>query len=442
MKSITNNITIALLTYSAMAYPSLLSSDEMKSFIIGSDRIDTIQLAVPNQMAMLHGSASCGYQACFNGLKIRDILLNAANREELFKNLRYDLLERTAQFCGKNSPWRSHIIFRRSLRKIQELVRDKLDLSFKDAQADETQRNLLLNQRIPIAGKLARKHAKLNGTEVACTMSAADISETLRQHLEERVKNAAEQKDDPLCQQNLAVYQKLLENLSTLIAFKDLSIKAPAHDDGNWIDSQEIEDMLTNVVHDSMDNFFIVGNNGFGAEDRLSNDEVIKAKAFTDFAEKFQQDDGSLTGIFLVYIKQLTSTPKPIDVSNEQHTYSEATASANDGHWICMVAHKIGNQRQYVLADSLLNCSRLDHYRIKEVRSLLNGIAYTDREFNDWKNSCRPPQSINPTYVQAFVGCALTALAYYVIKTYRSKSKKTTLRSPESLEHDVAIAAC
>ena len=70
----TSVCSLAPLAASSGPKNKLLSRGKLAEYIAHDNGSDTIQLSVPDQRPMPNGGTSCGYQALFNGLAIRNLL--------------------------------------------------------------------------------------------------------------------------------------------------------------------------------------------------------------------------------------------------------------------------------------------------------------------------------------------------------------------------------
>lgn len=236
---------------------------------------------------------------------------------------------------------------------------------------------------------------------------------------------------------------------------------------GDWIESIELQGILRDCAQVDLSTAFITGNNVLQPDIPLSEDPLLNTSDdFTNFLFAFRDDKGSATATFYVYLKGLSAKSTKIspDESNIA-TLKNTMCTYNHGHWICMVAHRVGNVRQFIIADSADNTSRVEHYRIKELKALLlEGPAYAteaDGRFAQWIADARPAaptveslfaslQNSGPYkfaqehpfssgIICSFIACCL---AKFLIDTYNKRSDKTPYRSPESkgVSDTIAIA--
>lgn len=465
------------ITYSGVISPSLLTREELKGYIAHDNGDDILQLVVPSQFGMTNGGASCGYQAAFNGSAIHEILQKSPQRSELLKALQ-TVEARDAAFCKTESPWRSQIRVRRCLPHLKKMLEAQIGLSFKNARAipksphtprakvhklnddmevifpddqhqiDTDLRTLLWSHSKDILLPLTARYAVMQDGVVKCTIPASEIKESMK-HRIETVMRSLEKKE------RLPLYEQLLENLDKFIDYKDFSGTIAPEDIANWIDSEELKAVL-DMHQPNTANIFITGNNGRDPEDPLSEDiGLLTSPEYLAFAAQFQDDVSNCTGIFCLYIKGLQAQQTTMATQNEQEFTAQATSASDNGHWICMVAHKVGNQRQYIIADSASNTPRIDYYRVKEVKALLERSGYSEDEFNAWKNACRPksmssffnqflghtaPQFVqkNPFSSGLIGGVMASLLVHYLVQIYRAKDQVGVYRSSDKLhEHDI-----
>jgi hypothetical protein len=227
--------------------------------------------------------------------------------------------------------------------------------------------------------------------------------------------------------------------------------------DGNWIESIQLHSLLRDCARVDLSTAFITGNNVLQPDIPLSQDPLLyTSDEFANFVFAFRDDQGSATATFYVYLKGL-SAKSTIISPNESNmvTLKNTMSSYNHGHWICMVAHRVGNERQFIIADSADNTSRVEHYRIKELRALLlEGPDYAteaDGRFAKWIAEARPAGPIAEKLFGSFqnstpykfsqehpfssaIICSFVAcyLAKFLVETYKNRADKTTYRSPEN----------
>ncbi len=400
-------------SFAGMVDAFFLEREQLKDFIVHDNGDDIIQLSVPSQFKRQNGDASCGYEAIFNGCAIRNILYVAAgDRLDALTSLKEDEDERDRTFGSKESPWRQAIAIKREQKKAQEALEEQIGFMFKGVAICLSKERLpkqfryrtLLNKKVlqfPLASSpeeqafwdalwqetcnvardLSCAHRELKENELAYTISADEIQQQFLVRLQGRVDNPETEKQ--------AMYAALNNEakLAEFIEFDEAAVRVPLNDVGNWLESDEIEYVLREGAKDDMISTFILGGT-LCTDKPLTKDKLVKkSDIYKSFISDFQKDGiRNQTGIFLIYTCPLGATPEKdySDMSNKDATES-ATQSNSHGHWICVVAHKVGAKRQLIIANSLANSSYIDHYRVKELRCLLQGVDYeSDGTFHQW----------------------------------------------------------
>ncbi len=239
-------------------------------------------------------------------------------------------------------------------------------------------KNALTNELGTIAHRLLSVHSTGQQNSVTCTVSMEQLLLAARERVAER--------QAPLRYDDCGNY--FIDNGPITVQVSTATI------DTNWITGDEILNIISSDK-DKGSHIFMCGRIE-GSTTPLTMDPLLEEKEFKEFLKKFRDNQSDCTGRFLVYTQDRSIFEKILprfvtnffsDVgtwlsspsSSEQpsgEAYSEwrtAQASANDGHWYTVVANKIGNQRQYVIVDSLNNTSRFTDKRFLELKQILEG---------------------------------------------------------------------
>ncbi len=479
-------ISLTLSVYVGLIEAVPLSREELKGFIAYDNGTDTIQLLVPSQFGMENGYASCGYQASYNGLAIRDILqlTDQTQRAAALTNLKNDIDSRNKKFSSTESPWRATVINSHVQDELRPAIEEQIMLMYKGAKLIHSKdQNVgifrtLSNEHLitfpapseenavpwdklrsevrSLSRVLGEKSQKANNGS-SYTIPAAVIKKQLRKRLRER-------RDDPNIEDKQS-FVELLEPgmLESLIDFKDITVSVPSGHIGNWIDSHDIELVLRDAEKADMKNIFITGNNQLQGSDALTKDtqlfdpdllDPITKKpiptAFNQFVDQFMSDKGSVTGIFCIYLK--SPSKNKIDTNADQKTiFNNGMGTSSDGHWVTFVAHREGSIRQFLMANSC-SSSCIEHYRIKELKCLLQGdVTYAiDGRFDEWIKESYPASSPivakllnrlkenSPQFVQKYPfsvgllgGIVAGAAFYWLLDRYTKGKSNNVFRSPE-----------
>lgn len=465
---------VGILSLTGFIDASLLTRDFAKDLIAHDNGKDVVQLSVPNQSSMENGNASCGYQAAFNGLAIRNLLI--APQDARAGNLKtfQEAVARHDKFCKNDSLWRKAIILRRGQKVAKKILEAQIAQSFKGATVlnssdrKEGKRYRYLPQNIlvefplaqseheallweklwsencNVAYDLSTQHKEVSQDSLSYTVSADDIKKQFLARIKKR------KEDDKT--ENKAPYEELYNGskVSEYVDFTDATVHTPLGTDSNWLESDEIEFMLTQQENLDMSTIFIVSD--IPADKPLTEAPTLTtSKAYKDFVADYTVNEGSQTGIFLLYINDLTSSAEQVNNNNEPMSAFTDRATKNNtrGHWFCVVAHKVGGERQLIIADSLGNASRIGNIRVMELQCLLQGSDYVkDGRFADWIKKARPNPFLNSVkefvakrpYATTFIVGVMTVLLRHVIQN--NKIQKADYRSPDNMiEHDIAPIA-
>jgi hypothetical protein len=479
----------------------VLYTISMSPCTLSTSNAEILQISVPNQLSMPMGGASCGYQAVFNGCTIAKALtLKGPAFLGALNNVTSDVRSRIAMCCTSSSPWIKLVTKMRSTENIKQQLEKVIALQFKGAQLVTTplpkdhrgplsngerylgtpgeritffphqgQAATQLDKLWPECRELSRKLAAESGIIkdgfIRYQLSASNLRQLLKEKLEERLKAACTNcQDQSLSEKELQdavesrnAYQGLVADgtLDQFIEFQDIDIVVSLSTDTAWLKSEEVEAVveLMQKEHGKHGPVFITGNNGIDLEAPLTDDEGLKlSPEYQEFVRAFQENEGTVTGTFLIYLGGLQSqAPARMTVEDPQAQFTnEAEGKSTNGHWICLVAHRNGTERLLIIANSLYNnCT--EHYRVKEVNALLRGINYAS-DFEAWKDSCRPvslfstlssprqalhqyaPEISEQTYIRFFAACTVLVgyLALNYLQELRSRQPQRPLvyRSP------------
>ncbi len=464
------------LCLTGLLHASLITREQLQGFIAHDNGSDIIQITVPSQSGMQNGGTSCAYQATFNGQALHDLLMSSAEKRQTLLAALKDTQARHHKFCAEDSPWRQEVLLMRAQGvNAKKEIEEQIGRSYKGAsfptsaecKEDSLYKRLPNNSPVEFAGtpaaeailldklwsengtiarNISEAHREIVNGSLTYTVSAQEIKQAFLVGIQKRIDDKATEDKTP--------YESLNNEarLSGFIDFKDVTVNIPlASVNSNWLESHEILRLLTTEIKPHMAPTFI--SSDLTGDMPLAGDPSWKtSEALKTFISEFQKDDGNQTGIFLVYVSGLTS--EPITWSSEKEFYSQATNCSTNGHWYTIVAHKVGNQRQFIAADSLGNPSRINHYRLKEIKSILEGKDYVkDGSFAKWLEEARPASAgkylktmrtnasefihKNPFTAGLIGGFALSVLIYI----YTDRQQKAIYRSPENLiQHDHPFA--
>ncbi len=465
-------VSISLLFRLIEAVPH--ARDLMKDLILHDNGTDIIQLSVPHQSSMENGNASCAYQAVFNGLSILDCLIAPEGEHSRKLNVLKDVLLRHDTFCKYDSPWRKAISLSRSLKEAKKMLETQIGMSFKGAailnasdrkenkryrsvpqenvlvefpaaQSDHEAllRDTLWSENCNVALARSLHHKETLGGFLSYKVSAGEIKTQFLERLTTR-KN-----DDKIKNKALkALYEELSSDsrLSEFVDFREATVHVPLCRDTDWLESNEIELLLAQQKNLDMSTVYVLSDIQ-ADKPLLEHPTLTTSKTFKDFVAHYQVDGGAQMGMFIIYLKDLESASADVNDTDSLSAFTDqATQSNTSGHWVCVVAHKVGNERQLIIADSLGNPSRIEHIRIKELECLLQGSDYVkDGRFADWVKKVRTKPflyrvadiSRQRPYTTTLMVGLVAILIRYGIQNYTFQ--KADYRSPDIIiEPDIA----
>ena len=396
----------------------------MQSILIGIQRFITppilgtsfqevqgkkIQISVPSQSFLTDGAASCGYQALYNGLAIKD-LITVYDALSALEHLR-SLKERNNRFGRNTARWRQPIAIERTNNTAKNSIEEKLVPCFRGNMHFPTQFGIgqgsyvkgYSNNRWIAFHHLEPqwKTEELNILFARITNVARDLTEQSRIERGNLVyeipgslfEQTLKMRFNKHYNENPLIYSALNDTnyLRQYLDFRNTTCSVPL-DPGDWLEQAEIEDTIDRVAQVVEPPIFIIGGR-IGTDESLTQDGTIQTETFDIFRDAFQTRDQNALGIFLLYIKEkgwiektTTFMKETINSvfslftgrsTSEAEHYEAETTSNTGGHWFCLVANKVGNQTQYVLADSLDDTSRMQNSRVLELIEILEGESST-----------------------------------------------------------------
>ena len=405
------------------------------SYLLGRSLHDMqgnrIQVKVPSQSRLTDGAASCGYQALYNGLAIKDLITNDDVASSL-ERLRSPE-ERNRHFGSNTMLWRQPIAIERTKHTAKNSIEEQLIPCFRGYKSYPTQFGTgqgsyvksYSNNRWVAFHRLEPqwKSEELDILFTLITNVARDLSKEYRvEHdaLIHRIPGSLfEQKlqteigrrlNADTCEYPL-IYSALNDpnHLRCYLDFRNTTCSVPL-DPGDWLEQAEIETTIDRVAGEARPPIFIIGGQ-ISADQPLTQDGTIQSDDFRRYKRRFQTRDQNTLGIFLLYIKEkgfmeragtfVKETKNWVASliggrsSTEAEYYEAETASNTGGHWFCLVANKVGNQTQYVLADSLGDTLRMDNSRVLELIELLEGESSTKPNETNGIGFAQPSSILN-----------------------------------------------
>jgi len=387
----------------------LLTASSMGKLLAHYDGSQVLQLTVPNQFSMALGGSSCGYQALYNGL----CSIKLAQGKE------FSLTEsREALFCSSQSPWRKLIIDARTRSEGKEQIQFQIASTFGKvfprrnstgsmpdyaASLGQTQdlngtTTLLWNAACNVTTSLSKSTGSLDEVEgIRYTLSSEDLKEAFKKECTLRA------------QSDTSEYRTLLTRNPTYLdtlSFNPVSITVPYADSG-WLTGDEMLQILKTCGNDESEcPVFWVGDS---MDDSMSLEQFDKLVGLSDelheFRKKFQTAEGSHMGLFMI---------------------RKSGGLFGQPHWYSVLAHKIGNERQYLVTDSSRNASRLQDTRFVQLTHYLEGKP--------------EPTESNIIFKHPFITSLVVGLVGYYLYTTRQTSVKHGLRTQPALLHELGNA--
>ncbi len=354
-----------------------------------------MQVRVPNQFTMPAGEASCGYQALYNGLALVDFVRSSeADRSAQLNKVTLPEA-RLPLFGSSDTEWRKIVGAKRAEKLAKDPILEKL------MEQVRGKRRILLNQKKRPSGQLQYTfnndcYVQFDGleqqwqqdeldalmkflTNVARTLSEKEhrkVGHDLVYRLSRKEIEKAIHDEIPKESESQGVYSRLKKSniIARYIRVSDIACVMPL-DPGDWLAGDEIDKL---IKHLHRHNVFIVGDS-MSASARLSESPLVFTnEKLTNFISAFQNPQGNALGAFIIYTKDPSLTdsllsPFKKTPETEAEMIQEEMESNDRGHWFTLVANKVGNQRQYILADSADNRVRIDDPRVLDVIELLEG---------------------------------------------------------------------
>ena len=389
----TFRLLVSLVIVSCIGGPALAENRILNEQGLGNvfkrRQADIIQVNVPSQ-----AGASCAYHALFNGLAIKALMtLSGDALKQAYADIQA-AARRNDKFGPVNSPWRSLIAQERVKEQLRRQLVEQIALSLKGAQLLQPgieESNIYL-QKLPNGKRVIFKKLedswfegqlkelflaisivannfvedRFDASTLSIDISAADIKQALLKRIQYRVKTV-ENIDTLVHDLELNSNNKLDEYFD----FQDTVVEGKA-DTADWLFPDELEKIIATYGLDNGAPVFHVAANLDGANRLATDVELTTNPTFQKFMTDFQDPHGTATGIFLIYSGGKADNAHK--KSSDSSYYASATNGSTQGHWYCMVANKVDGKRQYVLADSMGNPSRLDHGRFRELKALLEGV--------------------------------------------------------------------
>ncbi len=317
---------------------------------------DRFQIAVSSQKG-----ATCAYHALFNGCALAELAQASSPEEQhiILNHLSRDQKKKEL-FGAIDAPWQKQTYASRANTRMAEELRRQVKSMLKNQKwekitetpagnlTDENNEkaNAQLNCLFSIAEDAARHLIKPYENETEIVYTRKFPTEQVKIALQTALKNRAKKATEPA---KIAIYTELQQSERNFLhnfELKDLECTI-CIDVRDWLHNDEIKriyhsDSLNDTFkHMNAAKFLILG----GGEE-TDGEPDLSDPEFLELQRELLAETGNTLAVLVLY---------------------------QPGHWMTVVANKVGSQRQFFIADSLCNVPRIRDSRANKVIQLLGG---------------------------------------------------------------------